>query len=335
MRRVLTSPLLLGVVLFGFSAGFPPFDDVTEVDLTAHMLQHVLIVLAGVLVAYPIFRVRRHAQSTAVAWASLLGASTAIVFWHLPVPWDTAVLSPGVHLAEHFTFLGVGLLIGSWIQLLSDSAKIGALLAAFFGHMFYAVLLISPWNVKVYALYSLPDQTILGWALLLTGPSLLVGVAYLVLRNPAWLSGLSGGGLAQTKRETAFNRLRIPKWVVPSLTLTLVLIALAYFGMTAVALSTGSPPATGRSSVVQIVETPLSWQFAPQRIHVVLGVNSTVTWVSRSLSFDTVTSKSELFDSGPIGPGGSYSYTFTAPGTYEYYCVYHPWMSGTVTVALP
>ena len=48
---------------------------------------------------------------------------------------------------------------------LSDSAKIGALLLAFFGHMASAVVLISPWNIRVYPLYSLDQQVTLGWIL--------------------------------------------------------------------------------------------------------------------------------------------------------------------------
>jgi len=34
-----------------------------------------------------------------------------------------------------------------------------------------------------------------------------------------------------------------------------------------------------------------------------------------------------------IGPGQSWSYTFTTPGTYEYYCIVHPYMIGHITVA--
>lgn len=40
------------------------------------------------------------------------------------------------------------------------------------------------------------------------------------------------------------------------------------------------------------------------------------------------------FCSGSIKPGSTYSFAFTAPGTYSYFCLLHPGlMSGTVTVA--
>jgi plastocyanin len=33
-----------------------------------------------------------------------------------------------------------------------------------------------------------------------------------------------------------------------------------------------------------------------------------------------------------LGAGGSWSYTFTTPGTYTYHCSPHPFMKGTVVV---
>ena len=84
--------------------------------------------------------------------------------------------------------------------------------------------------------------------------------------------------------------------------------------------------------MVYIAETPVSWQYSPQSIVVVIGTNNTVTWVSRSTAFDTITSDSGLFSSGSIAPGGSFRFTFEAPGTYGYHCLFHPWMTGTVTV---
>ena len=76
-------------------------------------------------------------------------------------------------------------------------------------------------------------------------------------------------------------------------------------------------------------------EFTPQDIRVVVGMNSTVTWVSRSLSFDSVVDKGGTFSSGAIGPGEIFSHSFAQPGVYDYYCAYHPWMVGTVTVISP
>ncbi len=336
-REVLFSAELLGALLFIFATGFPPFDDATEVDLTTHMLQHVVIVFSGVLIAYPHLG-RGLLKSEGGGWlprVALLASAATILFWHFPGPWDEAVLNPAVHALEHLSFLGVGVLCGSWLILLSDSGKIGGLMAAFFGHMGYAVALIAPWGAQVYALYPLANQVILGWVLLLSGPSIMIGVAYVVARNPDWLGGFSGPGRrAEVRRVTILNRVKVPRWVAPALSLILVASLVGYFAATAYALGTAQPVQSG-GPTVYITETPVSWQFSPQQIRVVLGVNATVTWVSRSISYDTVTDRGGGFGSGPIPPGGSFVYTFTSPGVYEYYCQYHPWMTGTVTVIPP
>ena len=338
MPRILSqyskySTELLGALVFVFATGFPPFDDAAEVDLTIHMIQHVVIIFSGILIAYPHLgrRMIKRGGGALVPRLALLASAAAIVFWHFPGPWDAAVLNPGIHFIEHFTFLGVGFLCGSWLLLLSDSGKIGALTAAFFGHMGYAVVLISPWGTQVYALYSLANQETLGWVLLLTGPSLVIGIAYVIARNPDWLGGFSAtGGGKEVRRVTLLNRAKVPSWVAPLVSIMLLVALVGYFSVTAYALARPQPAIGGPT--VYISETPVSWQYSPQQIRVVLGVNSTVTWVSRSISYDTVTDRNGTFGSGPIPPGGTFAYTFTAPGVYVYYCLYHPWMTGTVTV---
>lgn len=72
--------------------------------------------------------------------------------------------------------------------------------------------------------------------------------------------------------------------------------------------------------------------YAPDVIHVVIGVNNTVEWMNSDQAAHTVTADSGLFVSGAIDPGQNWSYTFTTPGTYTYHCDYHYWMTGTVVV---
>jgi plastocyanin/N-acetylneuraminic acid mutarotase len=77
--------------------------------------------------------------------------------------------------------------------------------------------------------------------------------------------------------------------------------------------------------------------FAPDSITVVIGVNNTVTWTNGDTVPHTVTSKTvpsgaSSFNSGNLAPGAVFTYAFTVPGTYTYYCEYHNWMQGTVTV---
>ena len=57
-----------------------------------------------------------------------------------------------------------------------------------------------------------------------------------------------------------------------------------------------------------------------------------VTWINNDDRPHTVTSDSGLFDSGPIGPGGQWSFTFIAPGEHEYHCSYHDSMVGSISL---
>ena len=72
--------------------------------------------------------------------------------------------------------------------------------------------------------------------------------------------------------------------------------------------------------------------FLPDAITVVLGVNNTVVWTNNDGSPHTVTANNGAFESGNLAPGQTFSFTFTAPGVYQYHCTYHPWMVGAVTV---
>lgn len=68
--------------------------------------------------------------------------------------------------------------------------------------------------------------------------------------------------------------------------------------------------------------------FSPTTLTVPLGTK--VTWTNYDGNPHTVTSG--LFDSGLLGYGQSFSYTFTDNGTYNYYCKPHEEMSGKVIV---
>jgi plastocyanin len=74
--------------------------------------------------------------------------------------------------------------------------------------------------------------------------------------------------------------------------------------------------------------------YAPDKVTLVIGVNNTVTWTNNDSAHHTVTSVSGngSISSGDMAPGATFTYTFTTPGTYQYLCVYHSWMTGTITV---
>ncbi len=65
---------------------------------------------------------------------------------------------------------------------------------------------------------------------------------------------------------------------------------------------------------------------------ITISVGATLTWTNNDRTEHSATSNDGVWDSGKIVPGASYSYTFTTPGTYDYYCKYHTFMKGTVLV---
>ena len=75
--------------------------------------------------------------------------------------------------------------------------------------------------------------------------------------------------------------------------------------------------------------------FSPANITVEPG--TTVTWVQSGNNPHTTTSYDGLWDSGMIegGSGGTFSFTFEEPGTYDYFCIPHEEMGmvGSVTVS--
>jgi len=73
-----------------------------------------------------------------------------------------------------------------------------------------------------------------------------------------------------------------------------------------------------------------NFTFAPAELTVKAG--TTVTWHNEDDIPHTVASSSRLFKSKALDTDDSFSFTFTAPGTYEYFCSLHPRMTGSVVV---
>ena len=73
-----------------------------------------------------------------------------------------------------------------------------------------------------------------------------------------------------------------------------------------------------------------NFTFAPARLTVKIG--TTVTWRNEDDIPHVVAASSRLFKSKALDTDDSFSFTFTAPGTYEYFCALHPRMTGAVVV---
>jgi len=101
-------------------------------------------------------------------------------------------------------------------------------------------------------------------------------------------------------------------------------------GMDHMAMPTGQaamPVAAGPNEVVIN-----NFAFGPTTLTVKRG--TTVTWINKDGDAHTVTAvgAKPLFGSNPLDTGESFSFTFSQPGTYAYFCKIHPTMKGVVVV---
>ncbi len=72
--------------------------------------------------------------------------------------------------------------------------------------------------------------------------------------------------------------------------------------------------------------------YDPAQLTVKLG--ATVTWRNVGVQSHDVTANDGSFHSDLLGPGGTYAFTFTKPGIYNYFCTPHrgDGMIGQITV---
>jgi plastocyanin len=94
----------------------------------------------------------------------------------------------------------------------------------------------------------------------------------------------------------------------------------AITGVTPTATAAGSAGAAG----VEIK----NFSFNPAATTIKVG--DTVTWTNNDSTTHTVTGSQ--FNSGPLDPGKTFSFTFATAGTFDYACTIHPNMKGQIVV---
>jgi plastocyanin len=130
----------------------------------------------------------------------------------------------------------------------------------------------------------------------------------------------------------------------------IVVIILVVVGVGVYYLTLKPTPATNNGTPITIWDTSGSCTsasncgFRPTNLVVKIGTNNTVTWTNTGTVPHTVTGNQTAngslptFSSDTNSPSGlstnnQFTFTFTQAGTYHYYCRFHPWMLGTVTVS--
>jgi plastocyanin len=73
-----------------------------------------------------------------------------------------------------------------------------------------------------------------------------------------------------------------------------------------------------------------NFTFNPQQLTVKAG--TTITWTNKDDIPHAVAAVGRQFRSKALDTGDAYSFTFTTPGSYAYFCSLHPHMTGTIVV---
>ncbi len=74
-----------------------------------------------------------------------------------------------------------------------------------------------------------------------------------------------------------------------------------------------------------------NFTFTPPSVTIKAG--TTVTWINKDDIPHGIASANNAFTkSKALDTDDSYSFTFTTPGTYQYFCYVHPHMTGTIVV---
>ena len=95
------------------------------------------------------------------------------------------------------------------------------------------------------------------------------------------------------------------------------------------AASAATANATATNPVANQVSID-NFTFSPQTLTVAVGAS--VTWLNRDDVPHSVVSTDKLFKSELLDTDEKYSFTFTKPGEYSYFCGIHPHMTGKIVV---
>jgi amicyanin len=106
----------------------------------------------------------------------------------------------------------------------------------------------------------------------------------------------------------------------------LAMSGLGVAGMAAGAGRMGSDPEKLEMKDVKID----NFTFGPAEVTVTAG--TTITWTNRDDIPHTVLSTDKAFKSTVLDTDQKYSFTFSKPGTFSYFCSIHPTMTGKVVV---
>src|SRR5215472_95541 len=101
-------------------------------------------------------------------------------------------------------------------------------------------------------------------------------------------------------------------------------------GQTSAGAASGKEVAAGSSATAGAEVKIDNFTFTPETITIPAGTQ--VTWTNRDDIPHNVVSEDKSIKSKALDTDEKFSFTFTKPGTYSYFCSMHPKMKGKVVV---
>jgi cytochrome c oxidase assembly factor CtaG len=156
---VVISSVLIVVTLL------PPIDSVINTDLTARMAEDALLIVYSVSLGYGLERLRNGSSpvNRAKSWGgsalrAIVVPGAVLAFWNYPPNFDATVASIVLRYSADFTYLLVGVLVGTTVSMMPRGFRAGALLLTFLSvGMMGSMMLV--WQPGFYTVYS-PAQNL-------------------------------------------------------------------------------------------------------------------------------------------------------------------------------
>ena len=107
-------------------------------------------------------------------------------------------------------------------------------------------------------------------------------------------------------------------------------------GLLIISLFVMSPFAIAGPSTLRITLGTFAPYYSPKFVHI--GTGTSVSWENPTSDLHSIThdgcktGERCAFDSGPLGPNGTYTLRHLPPGHYSYHCSFHPIMQGNLVV---